>query len=257
MKRHIIPNYLLNPSHPVTVNLVGCGGTGSQVLTCLGRISHSLQQLGHPGFHVITYDNDTVSSSNIGRQLFPEDDLGLNKAVVLTTRINRFFGTAWEAVPEFFTKETALSSNITISCVDVLKSRLEIGKILKKYESKNKKAEPYLYPYYWLDFGNTTDSGQVVLGTLSELEQPSSKKFETVAKLPLFTERFDVTKINETDSGPSCSLAEALRKQNLFINSSLAQLGCDILWRMFSEGMLDRAGLFLNLKQMSVNPIYL
>jgi len=40
MKRvHYIDNYLLNPQHPVTVNLIGAGGTGSQVLTCLARHS--------------------------------------------------------------------------------------------------------------------------------------------------------------------------------------------------------------------------
>ena len=39
MKRvHYIDNYLLNPQHPVTVNLIGAGGTGSQVLTCLARL---------------------------------------------------------------------------------------------------------------------------------------------------------------------------------------------------------------------------
>ena len=31
MKRvHYIDNYLVNPQHPVTVNLIGAGGTGSQ-----------------------------------------------------------------------------------------------------------------------------------------------------------------------------------------------------------------------------------
>ena len=45
---HFVDNYLLNPHHSVTVALIGCGGTGSQVLTSLGRISYALQQLGHP-----------------------------------------------------------------------------------------------------------------------------------------------------------------------------------------------------------------
>ena len=36
MKRvHYTDSYLLNPQHPVTVNLIGGGGTGSQVLTNL------------------------------------------------------------------------------------------------------------------------------------------------------------------------------------------------------------------------------
>ena len=38
MKRvHYIDNYLINPQHPVTVNLIGAGGTGSQVPYRSGR----------------------------------------------------------------------------------------------------------------------------------------------------------------------------------------------------------------------------
>ncbi len=41
MKRvHYIDNYLINPQHPVTVNLIGAGGTGSQVLTGLARLDN-------------------------------------------------------------------------------------------------------------------------------------------------------------------------------------------------------------------------
>lgn len=57
------------------------------------------------------------------------------------------------------------------------------------------------------------------------------------------------------DSGPSCSLAEALSKQDLFINSTLAQLGYNILWKMFRNGMIEHQGLFLNLETLKVNPI--
>jgi hypothetical protein len=61
--------------------------------------------------------------------------------------------------------------------------------------------------------------------------------------------------VKEKDSGPSCSLAEALEKQDLFINSTLAQLGCNILWKMFRNGMIEYHGLYLNLSTMKVNPI--
>ena len=50
-------------------------------------------------------------------------------------------------------------------------------------------------------------------------------------------------------------LAEALEKQDLFINSTLAQLGCNILWKMFRHGMIEHHGLYLNLSTMKVNPI--
>lgn len=90
-KIHYTDRYLLNPYHPVTVFVIGAGGTGSQVATGLARISVALQALGHPGLHVTVFDPDTVTEANIGRQLFSGSELGLNKAVALVTRINRFF----------------------------------------------------------------------------------------------------------------------------------------------------------------------
>lgn len=89
-KIHYTDRYLLNPHHPVTVFVIGAGGTGSQVATNLARMSIALQALGHPGLHVTVFDPDTVTEANIGRQLFSESELGLNKAVALVTRINRF-----------------------------------------------------------------------------------------------------------------------------------------------------------------------
>ena len=48
-KIHYTDKYLLNPYHPVTVSVIGAGGTGSQVVTGLARMSVALQALGHPG----------------------------------------------------------------------------------------------------------------------------------------------------------------------------------------------------------------
>ena len=55
------------------------------------------------------------------------------------------------------------------------------------------------------------------------------------------------------DSCTSSSLAKALIEQNLFINSTLAQLGDNILWKMFRNRLLEHHGLFLNLETMKVN----
>ena len=85
-KIHFTDRYLLNPRHPVTVFVIGAGGTGSQVITNLARMSMALQALGHPGLHVTVFDPDTVSQANIGRQLFSETELRLNKAVSLDCR---------------------------------------------------------------------------------------------------------------------------------------------------------------------------
>lgn len=255
MKIHIAPAYFMNPTHPVTISLVGCGGTGCQVLSSLGRIDHCLKSLGHPGLHVSLFDPDVVTESNRGRQLFCKTDIGLNKALVMASRINAFFGTSWEAIPRYFDERSGRSSNITISCVDNLSSRSAIAGYLKGYAAAYSGHGPYLTPYYWMDFGNGKETGQVVLGTVTKVKQAKSKQYGTVAKLPVFTERFRIKDIDEAESGPSCSLAEALEKQDLFINSSLAQLGCDLLWKLLKDGVIRSAGLYLNMKTGHAAPI--
>lgn len=96
-KVHFTDNELLNPTNPITINLIGAGGTGSQTLTALARMNHALIELGHVGFVVRLWDDDKVSEANLGRQLFAECELGMYKSVALINRVNRFFGTNWKA----------------------------------------------------------------------------------------------------------------------------------------------------------------
>lgn len=260
MKRiHYIDNYLINPQHPVTVNLIGAGGTGSQVLTCLARLDTTLRALGHPGLFITVYDSDIVTEANIGRQLFSPSDIGLNKAQCLITRINNFFGNDWKAIPDIYPaslKDTRRNNlaNITITCTDNIKSRLDLWNILKAVPVSEYRNDET--PLYWMDFGNSQNRGQVVLGTIpKKIMQPESKLYETTESLKVITRYVKYAKVKEKDSGPSCSLAEALEKQDLFINSTLAQLGCNILWKMFRHGMIEHHGLYLNLLTLKVNPI--
>lgn len=257
MKRvHYTDSYLLVPQHPVTVNLIGGGGTGSQVLTNLARLDVTLRALGHPGLFVTLYDPDIVTEANIGRQLFGYSDLGLNKANCLITRINNFFGNDWKAVPALYPSNMKDArqehlANITITCTDNIKSRIDLWNILKAVPACN--YTNYQTPLYWLDFGNTQSTGQVVLGSVpKKIKQPSSQLYQTVPSLKVITKLVKYARIKEEDSGPSCSLAEALEKQDLFINSTLAQLGCNILWKMFRHGMIEHHGLYLNLSTMKV-----
>lgn len=188
MKRvHYTDSYLLVPQHPVTVNLIGGGGTGSQVLTNLARLDVTLRALGHPGLFVTLYDPDIVTEANIGRQLFGYSDLGLNKANCLITRINNFFGNDWKAVPAFYPSNMKDArqehlANITITCTDNIKSRIDLWNVLKALPQYN--YTNYQTPLYWLDFGNTQTSGQVVLGSIpKKIKQPTSQIYQTVPSL--------------------------------------------------------------------------
>ena len=262
-KIHFTENTLINPTNPVTINLIGAGGTGSQVLTALARMNHALSELNHAGLSVRLWDDDVISEANLGRQLFAESELGLHKSVALINRTNRFFGTNWKAETQKFEKDdlerlqSNMQSNIYISCVDSVKSRFGIAEILN--ELKIDKSYYRNQCKYWIDFGNSQFTGQVLLSTIGNIKQPNSEKYETVENLPFITEEFgELLKISETeDDTPSCSLAEALEKQDFFINSTLAQMGSSLLWSLFRNGLIENRGFFLNLKNFQSQPIKL
>ncbi len=262
-KVHFTENSLINPTNPVTVNLIGAGGTGSQVLTALARMNHALTELNHAGLSVRLWDDDVITEANLGRQLFAESELGFYKSVALINRVNRFFGTNWKAETQKFEKDdlgklqSNMKSEIYISCVDSVKSRFDIAEILN--ELKIDKGYYRNQCKYWIDFGNSQFTGQVLLSTIGNIKQPNSKKYETVENLPFITEEFgELLKISEEeDNTPSCSLAEALEKQDLFINSTLAQMGSSLLWNIFRNGLTVNRGFFLNLKNFQSQPIKL
>ena len=256
---HITGNYLINPTNPVTVHLIGAGGTGSQMLTALARINHALLSLNHPGLMVSVYDDDRVSDANLGRQLFSESDVGFHKSVVLVNRINRFFGTNWKGFTHRFAdglyQNSSYKANLYITCVDTAKSRFEVSELL--YGLRTESGYDRERPFYWMDLGNSQHTGQVILSTIGPIRQPASDKFATVEVLPFITEMFrdQLEQAEQSDDTPSCSLAEALTKQDLFVNSSLANMGASLLWQLFREGMLFNRGFFLNLRDFRSQPL--
>ncbi len=254
--KHYLPAGLVTPNDPVPVILVGVGGTGSRLLTGLAQVHHALRALDQPGLEVHAIDGDAVSDANVGRQLFSPSDVGRNKAEVLTTRVNMHYGLAWKAYPQMFSKDIKLRSrllanyhyvsSILITAVDTVAAR---KKIIKAMSSK---AD------YWLDTGNTQDTGQVVLGTVGkrEVDQPKRAK-NTVPRLPTVLDLYPDMAAHDKSSkqGPSCSVAEALERQDLFINQWVASAALAILWRGFRKGHLTEHGAFINLKTLSTRPL--
>lgn len=259
-KIHFTDSYLLNPTNPIAVNLIGAGGTGSKVLTALTEMNHSLTELGHAGLSVRLWDDDNITDANLGRQRFAQSETGLYKSVALINRINRWEGTNWKAETIKFEKDSLgrlpehSQATIYLTCVDNVRARFGVAEILNELSKrKNHRDEPK----YWMDFGNSRHTGQVLLSTIGEIMQPTSEKYETVASLPFVTEEYGelLMQSEHSDDTPSCSLAEALEKQELFINPALAQMGCSLLWSLFRNGMTATRGLFLNLADFRQQPI--
>ncbi|MBB6107742.1 PRTRC system ThiF family protein [Mucilaginibacter lappiensis] len=250
---HFTDDVLLNPTNPITFNLIGAGGTGHRMLTELVRMHVSLIALGRPGLQVNVFDDDIITGANLGRQLFAPSEIGHFKAVVLINRINRCNGTNWKAIPERYSTKTLHllpsfgKANIFITCVDTVSARFDIAAALRKVcnNSRNDRAKPF----YWMDLGNSRFTGQLLLATLAGIKQPESERFNTVAVLPKVTDEFKglLEAVDDNDE-PSCSQAEALRKQDLYINTALAVFGAELLWQLLSDGMIAHRGLFLDIK---------
>ncbi|MFH6965310.1 PRTRC system ThiF family protein [Flavobacterium plurextorum] len=257
---HFTDNYLISPTNPISVNLIGAGGTGSKVLTALMEINMSLITLGHAGLQVRLWDDDIITNANLGRQRFFECETGLYKSVALINRINRCIGSNWKAETVKFEKDKfgRMPENaravITITCVDNVQARFGVAEILKVASYRRHYQDE---PKYWLDFGNSQDTGQVLLSTIGEIKQPNSEKYHAVASLPFVTDEYGelLKQSEQEDNTPSCSLAESLEKQDLFINSSLTQMGCSLLWNLFRRGMTEYRGFFHNLKDFRTHPI--
>ena len=229
--KHIVKNLL---NHEVNIDLIGVGGTGSLVLSGLVRLNHAIRALGHPfGIKVTVYDPDSVSEANIGRQLFTEDEIGRNKAECLIDRYNLGFALNWIAVPQDYQMRSLWNKNIVISCVDSKASRKSIFSQVKSFRKK----------IYLIDAGNDGQYGQVLIGDGSrELPWP-------------YRTRPDLIRGAEKRDAPSCSLAEALAYQDLFINQWMATAVLELVWRMFRRGELLYRGFYLNLETGRMNPV--
>lgn len=259
-KVHFVDNYLLNPTNPVTVNLIGAGGTGSVMVTVLGRINNALLALDHPGLEVRLFDADTVTDNNTKRQLFSDTEIGLPKAACLINRVNRFWGTSWKAYTYHYCRENKYrmrsekAANITISCVDKVSARFGIADVLRSIKHISDHPNRCMY---WLDLGNSRYTGQAMIGTVHPIKQPKSQLFEPTGKLPFITEEYRelLLQTEETDKSPSCSAAEALAEQDLFINPAIATMAGRLLMNMFTEGVINVRGFFMNIEDYQMQPI--
>jgi PRTRC genetic system ThiF family protein len=229
------------------VLLIGSGGNGSAVLFGLPYLHHALVAWGKTdGIDVTVMDADTVSPTNCVRQPFGASDIGQNKATILVNRINLFHNLRWNSHEEFFSKETRPLSNssyfdssidFVISCVDTRAARREM------HEAFNSKTSPWGKVRYWLDIGNNASNGQFVLGQpLNDVNRRSKERLRTVTEL--------FPSIMDTSQGegplPSCSAAEALERQEPFINNVLASSALAMITRLLRYGTLDHHGAFYN-----------
>lgn len=231
--RHYLPDHYGNRA--INILLVGCGGNGAQMLMGLAALDAALRAISSRSLNVTVADDDTVSEANLGRQPFYRCDIGASKARTLTERINVAHGLDWQAVHGRAPAAVGLGGiDLLISCVDTAAARRALGAAIKEGHSA---------PRYWLDLGNRATDGQFLLGCPEHSYGKKANRLPTI--LEYFPEIADDS-IAEDDA-PSCSVAEALERQSLFINRVVASHALALLFDLLGRGSIGHAGAFINL----------
>jgi PRTRC genetic system ThiF family protein len=231
----------------IQIDVIGCGGTGSSMLDELFRMHSLLVRLDHPGLVVTAWDGDTVTEANVGRQRFWPCDIGWNKAELLINRYNSFGDTQWYWHNRMLTAEDAkaLRPDVLITCVDTPTVRVMVGEVGRKRTRTDA---------LWLDTGNDANSGQVVLGHWSK--EPATKD-QISLRLPNVLDLYPGLKNQKDGEGPSCSVAEAISRQDFGINQRVAGEASGLLWRLVRHGQIDRHGSFIYQESGEVLPLYI
>ncbi len=229
----------------INVMLVGCGGNGAQMLMGLASLDTAMRAISSRSLQVTVVDDDIVSEANLGRQPFYRCDLGNSKARTLTERVNLAHGLAWKAVHGRAPDAIGLDDiDLLISCVDTAAARRSLG---------GEMGDGRSCPAYWLDLGNRATDGQFLVGCPEGSFGKKPERLPTV--LEYFPELMDETIVE--DGAPSCSVAEALERQSLFVNRVVASHALALLFELLARGSIGHAGAFVNLASGQAVPIAL
>ena len=230
---HKIHDRIQNPiGNKLRVTLIGCGGTGSLVLSILSRFAYAMLHLKQLEIEVNVFDGDVIDPNNPCRQGFSPNEVGLFKNTTLISRINRFWNINWKALPDFAKKENLISNmgQIVITATDTRTSRKMVYEAIKT----NNKKFTHLnerHVYYWIDLGNSKTTGNVILTDFKTMESPLD-----------YYKNHDEIEI----STPSCSVAQSLNSQNILINQHMATMGMSLFWDLINNETIDYKGIFIN-----------
>lgn len=238
-----IRTYLIRPAFPLSIHVIGCGGTGSHFIMLLARMMWAYNKIyERRRVSVVLWDGDTVSETNISRQSFIPDELHLNKAEALVTRYNQMYGFEWIAKPDYFSEREFAKmgpANIYISFVDKVNARKAINKCFKSKQEFKSLDDYENAMLMWIDAGNSSNKSNVFCSLYGQ--------YTIIDKYP---------NLKDLPDAPSCSTAEALTQQNLFINVFTADIAASILWDAIYEAKSLPNIVYFNSQFLNIKRVY-
>ena len=217
-----------NSSESYTIAIVGAGGTGGYLIRDLARFIYALREKGDSrDFRIKIIDADIVEKKYVLRQNFTVRDIGKYKAEVMAKRYSAAFGLEIEAITkmietkqdlaEIFSRLGYNSTKILVGCVDNNKARRVFSDHIRFSDT------------YWIDSGNETKSGQIILGYGKfdrDLHRGSAPSRNSNYRMPNVTHLYpEILDPNEDDleqANISCADRAMVDTQNIFVNMTAA-----------------------------------
>jgi PRTRC genetic system ThiF family protein len=244
-------NLMLARRDETRISLVGCGGTGGWLAPAVARLAYVLKEQGRD-VKIAFYDPDHVEEKNIPRQNFCTAEIGRNKAITLAARYGAAWGLEIAAIPHRFDPaKPAFHSysalHIICGCVDNAAGRKVIAETLKKNRAGEAPG------VWWLDSGNSKESGQVILGSASTPAMLKgcfqTEKICAALPSPFLVEPSLMNALPEESSAKKMNCAEMMiaNMQSLEVNQQVAAIAAGYLTRMLTGAPLKRFATYFDL----------
>lgn len=250
--------------NPQEIMLVGVGGTGSHLARTMARILAHMKSLRMNVPHLCLIDPDVVEMKNVGRQLFTQAEIGMNKAEVTAKRLACAFGLEIEWIAEAFSAKKHVSYDnyglILIDAVDNHLARQELAQVQRGI---------------LIACGNSRSSGQVSIGNVSnrkvamqhletmDKEPAYAHKKDTIAYLPnayiLFPQLLEpepLTLNSNPEPNASCADLVLQGEQEILINDVVATIAARYLQQLLFRQPIQSFLTYCNIEGMfSVRPV--
>ncbi|MFL6284462.1 MAG: ThiF family adenylyltransferase [Pyrinomonadaceae bacterium] len=238
----------------IRVVCVGAGGSGSFVAYNVCRLAAVLEEAGRE-VEVVIVDPDRVSESNVPRSNFSESEIGMPKAQALQIRFSRAWGVRVTAVNRKFHSSLLWQSDagdcltVIVGAVDNAAARRSINRAFtgtRSYEGRTPDT-------WWCDLGNDRETGQVLLGSATSIQQlRGSFALEGLCQSLPSPVMQSPDLLREIDEGPklkkrlSCLELMLMQEQSLMINQRMANEAGEMLAQLLLYRNLQRFATFVD-----------
>ncbi|WP_315069169.1 ThiF family adenylyltransferase [uncultured Clostridium sp.] len=224
-----------------TVIIVGCGATGSNLITLLSQYAVSEKKLKR----IVLVDGDKVEEKNFRNQKFTKKDVGENKARVLANRYSKL-GIDISYVPEYITNVDVLVNLIKDAEENVILVGAVDNNIARQHMHKvfySEKIPTLLY----IDTGNGDGDnrlGQTICGAKQDgkIVKPPVGDIYPQILIPESSESKNEYRCSQIDEHP----------QNFVVNVASATTVFIMINNIISLGKIQKSFIKFNTDKISI-----